>query len=67
VKELTRLPMCAGFIHSGCSFGDHKLQGPSSGGYDGDEAHGDCRTCIQGLPCHTDCNVSEEDESADRL
>lgn len=38
------------------------LQGPSPGGYDGDEAHGDCRRCVQGLPCHGFCNPEEEDE-----
>ncbi len=57
-----RLPFCAQMLSGGCGFGWHVLQGPSGGGYDGDEAHGDCRQCIQGYPCHTDCGASEEPE-----
>lgn len=46
---------CAEMFLGGCDFGDHVLLGPSSGGYDGEEAHDDCRTCVQGYQCHSDC------------
>lgn len=52
-----RPAFCAAMYSGGCSFGDHKLQGPA-GDKKGEEAHGDCRTCIVGYPCHTDCNQS---------
>ena len=66
IKQPRSLPFCADFIYAGCTFGDHKLQGPSGAGYDGDEAHGDCRSCVPPLPCHTDCGVSEENESVQK-
>jgi hypothetical protein len=50
---------CAWMFIDGCDFGDHILQGPSPGGYDGQEAHGDCRTCIEELPCHSGCSLPQ--------
>ena len=53
---------CAWMFVDGCPFGDHVLQGPAPNGYSGLEAHGDCRTCVPGYPCHSGCNPEEEED-----
>ena len=57
-------PFCAWMFLDGCDFGDHVLQGPGPDGYDGAEAHGDCRTCVIEFPCHNSCGGLELDPEA---
>ena len=57
---------CAGMLSQGCEVGWHVLLGPG-GGFNGAEAHGDCRRCVFPYPCHSGCNDAEEDNEADQL
>lgn len=57
------LPFCAWMFEDDCDFGDHKLQGPAPDGYDGSQAHGDCRTCLVIGPCHSPCEAEDDEES----
>ena len=54
---------CADMLSFGCESSEHVLLGPSPGGFDGTQAHGDCRECFFGIPCHRGCSIQQtEDE-----
>lgn len=59
--------LCADMLSFGCENSEHVLLGPSPGGFDGAQAHGDCRECIFGIPCHRGCSVQQTEDEETQL